>query len=288
MGLLDGRTAIVTGAGRGVGASHARALSREGANVVVNDIGQTDDGEKTAELVARELRDAGGQAVAHTGDISTMAGGRALLDCALESFGSANILVNNAGILRDKSFLKLTEEDWDQVIGVNLKGLFAVTQPVFGWMKENGGGVIVNTSSTSGLLGNSGQANYAASKAGVFGLSNTLAIEGLRFGIRVWTLAPAATSVLTAPYMTEQQKLELDPKHVSEALLYMVSDLSSERTGGCLFASGYGIRELKLVEAEGVDGPGRDNGCDARAIAHSEDRLFRPEPTLTIANFATR
>jgi len=288
MGLLDGKTAIVTGAGRGVGASHARALSREGANVVVNDIGQTDDGEKTAELVARELRDAGGQAAAHTGDISTMAGGRALLDCALESFGSANILVNNAGILRDKSFLKLTEEDWDQVIGVNLKGLFAVTQPVFGWMKENGGGVIVNTSSTSGLLGNSGQANYAASKAGVFGLSNTLAIEGLRFGIRVWTLAPAATSVLTAPYMTEQQKLELDPKHVSEALLYMVSDLSSERTGSCLFASGYGIRELKLVEAEGVDGSGRDNACDARAIARSEDRLFRPEPTLTIANFATR
>jgi len=288
MGLLDGKTAIVTGAGRGVGAAHARALSREGANVVINDIGQSDDGEQTAELVARELREAGGQAVAHTGDISTMVGGRSLLDCALDSFGSANILVNNAGILRDKSFLKLTEEDWDQVIRVNLKGFFAVTQPVFGWMKDNGGGVIVNTTSTSGLVGNLGQANYAASKAGVFGLSNTLAIEGQRFGIRVWTLAPTATSVLTAPYMTEQQKLELDPKHVSEALLYMVSDLSGDRTGTCLFASGYGIRELRVIEAEGIDGPGKDNACDARAIARSEDRLFRPEPKLTIVDFGTR
>jgi NAD(P)-dependent dehydrogenase (short-subunit alcohol dehydrogenase family) len=155
-------------------------------------------------------------------------------------------------------------------------------------MKDNGGGVIVNTSSTSGLVGNVGQANYGASKAGVFGLSNTLAIEGRRFGIRVWTLAPAATSVLTAPYMTDQQKLEFDPKHVSEALLYMVSELSGDRTGACLFASGYGIRELKLVQAEGVEGPGRDSTCDARALARAEDRLFRPEPTLTIGYFATR
>jgi NAD(P)-dependent dehydrogenase (short-subunit alcohol dehydrogenase family) len=286
MALLDGKVAIITGAGRGLGEAHAKRLAAEGAAVVINDIGKDAAGVYAAETAAAAIRAAGGKAVAHTQDISTMAGGESLLKCALDSFGGAHILVNNAGILRDKSFLKQEEEDWDAVLAVNLKSMFAVTKPVFAWMKENGGGVIVNTSSTSGLVGNAGQINYAASKAGVLGFSNVLAIEGAKAGIRVWTLAPAATSALTAPYMTEELKAQLAPEHVAEVVLYMVSELSGKRTGHCLFASGHSIRELKLVAAEGIRGPGYEPGVDARAIAAAEASIFRPETALTIMDFA--
>lgn len=288
VGLLDNKVAVITGAGRGVGKAHARLLAQEGAAVVVNDLGTDENGNLTAETVAQEIRAAGGKAIAHTRDISTVEGGQSLFQSAMDAFGGAHILVNNAGILRDKGFLKIEEADWDSVIKVNLKGMYAVTRPVFAWMKENGGGVIVNTSSTSGLVGNIGQANYAASKAGAFGFSNVLAIEGRKAGIRVWTLAPAATSALTAPYMSDEQKKELAPEHVAQVLLYMVSELSRDRTGHCIFASGYGIRELKLVAAEGIKGSGRDGSIDARAIAAAEDKIFRPEKALTIMDFATR
>jgi NAD(P)-dependent dehydrogenase (short-subunit alcohol dehydrogenase family) len=286
--LLSGKTAIITGAGRGLGEAYARLLAKEGAQVVVNDLGKTAAEESgfLAEHVASTIRAAGGQAIAHTEDISSVAGGRSLCALTLKTFGRADILINNAGILRDKTLLKLEEPDWDDVLRVNLKSLYAVTVPVFEWMKANGGGVIVNTSSLSGLVGNFGQANYATSKAGVLGFSNVLAIEGAKAGIRVWTLAPAATSELTAPLMTEEQKRQLAPEHVAQAVLYMVSELSGKRTGHCLFASGQSIRELKLVAAPGVRGPGYDERVDARAIAAAESKLFVAEPTLTIADFA--
>jgi NAD(P)-dependent dehydrogenase (short-subunit alcohol dehydrogenase family) len=214
-------------------------------------------------------------------------GGRSLLDTALQAFGRADILVNNAGILRDKSLAKMEEADWDRVLQVNLKSLFCTTKPVFAWMKDNGGGVIVNTSSTSGLIGNFGQTNYAASKAGVWGFTNVLALEGARFGIRAWTLAPTATSALTAPLMSEEMQQQLAPEHVAHAALYMVSELSGKRTGHTLFVSGHSIRELKLVSAEGIPGPAYQKGVvTAQAIAAAEDKIFRPEPTLTIMDFA--
>jgi NAD(P)-dependent dehydrogenase (short-subunit alcohol dehydrogenase family) len=286
MALLEGKVAIITGAGRGLGAAHAQLLAKEGAAVVVNDLGRDEAGNFTAEQVAASIREAGGRAAAHTQDVSTLEGGRSLLQTALDQFGGAHILINNAGILRDKSFLKMEEGDWDLVTRVNQKSLYAVTQPVFAWMKENGGGVIVNTASTSGLVGNFGQANYAASKAGVWGFSNVLAIEGAKVGIRVWTLAPAAVSALTAPLMDEASKVQLAPEHVSQVVLYMVSELSGKRTGHCLFASGHSVRELKLVSAEGIAGAGNDPKFDARALAAAEDKVFRPEPALTIMDFA--
>jgi len=286
MGLLDGKVAIITGAGRGVGEAHARKLASEGAAVVVNDVGRNEDGSFTAETVAASIRAGGGKAVANTQDISTAEGGKSQLQSALDNFGRADILVNNAGILRDKSFLKLEEGDWDSVIKVNLKSMFNVTQPVFAWMKEHGGGVIVNTTSTSGIVGNFGQANYAASKGGAWGFTNVLAIEGAKFGIRVWSLAPAAVSALTAPLMDDKMKAILATEHVAEALLYMVSDLSGKRTGHTLFVSGQSIRELKLVSAPGIPGGGMGAKADARAIAAAEDKIFRPEPTLTIMDFA--
>ncbi|MDX1504094.1 MAG: SDR family NAD(P)-dependent oxidoreductase [Spongiibacter sp.] len=286
MALLENKVAIITGAGRGLGEAYARRLAEHGAAVVVNDLGKDENGALIAETVAQSIVAAGGKAAANTADISTMEGGASLLKTALDNFGSADILINNAGILRDKSFLKLTENDWDSVLGVNLKGMFTVTQPVFAWMKENGGGVIVNTSSTSGLVGNFGQLNYAAAKAGVFGMSNVLTIEGAKAGIRVWTLAPAATSALTAPLMNDEQKQLLDPSHVAEAMLYMVSDLSGNKTGHCLFASGQSIRELKLVSAEGIRGRGENADLTAEGIAAAADAIFVDAPTLTIQDFA--
>lgn len=287
MGLLDGKVAIITGAGRGLGEAYARMLAREGAAVVVNDIGKGEDGRLTAESVAASIRDDGGLAASHTDDISSMGGGRSLLKCALDAFGRVDILVNNAGILRDKTLLKLEESDWDLVLKVNLKSMLSVTQPVFAWMKEKGqGGVIVNTSSTSALAGNFGQSNYAASKGGVWGFSNVLAIEGAKFGIRVWTLAPTALSALTAPLMSDEMKQQLAPEHVTHALLYMVSELSGKRTGHTLFVSGHSIRELKLVSAEGIRGAGIDPGLDAHAIAAAEDKIFRSEAAMTIMDFA--
>ena len=286
MALLDGKVALITGAGRGLGEAYARLFAAEGAAVVINDVGRDEAGAYSAEAVAEGIRASGGRAVAHTDDISTVAGGKSLLETALKAFGRADILVNNAGILRDKSLLKLEEADWDLVLQVNLKSMYCTTRPVFAWMKENGGGVIVNTSSTSGLVGNFGQSNYGASKAGVLGFTNVLALEGAKFGIRVWTLAPTALSALTAPLMSEEMKVQLAPEHVAHAALYMVSSLSGQRTGHCLFASGHSIRELKLVAAEGIPGAGYAPGLTAQDIAAAEDKVFRAERSLTIFDFA--
>lgn len=286
MTLLKGKVAIITGAGRGLGAAHARRLAQEGAAIVVNDMGRDERGEYTADSVVASIREAGGQAVAHTQDISTVEGGQSLLDAALAAFGRADILINNAGILRDKSLLKLDESDWDVVLKVNLKSMYAVTRPVFAWMKENGGGVVVNTSSPSGLVGNFGQINYAASKSGAWGFSNVLTIEGAKCGVRVWTLVPTAVSALTAPLMDAAMQAQLAPEHVAEVMVYMVSELSGSRTGHCLFASGHSVRELKLVSAPGIAGAGVDPAFTARSLAAAEEAIYRPEPTLTVMDFA--
>ena len=202
MGLLDGKVAIITGAGGGLGEGYAKLFAREGAAVVVNDLGGPRDGSGSDKSMAQKVVDAikaeGGRAVANGADISTIAGGQSVFDDAIKNFGRADILVNNAGILLDETFAKAKEANWDRVIRVHLKGTFCCTQPVFKWMRENGGGVIVNTSSTSGLIGNFGQTNYGAAKGGIWGLSNVLAIEGRKYNIRIWTLAPGALTRMTA------------------------------------------------------------------------------------------
>ena len=192
MGLLDKKVAIITGAGGGLGEAYAKLFAREGAAVVVNDLGGPRDGSGADKSMAQKVVDAikaeGGNAVANGSDISTLAGGEEVFNDAIKNFGRADILVNNAGILLDETFAKAKEANWDKVIKVHLKGTFCATQPVFKWMRENGGGVIVNTASTSGLIGNFGQTNYGAAKGGIWGLSNVLAIEGRKYNIRIWTL----------------------------------------------------------------------------------------------------
>jgi NAD(P)-dependent dehydrogenase (short-subunit alcohol dehydrogenase family) len=189
MGLLDGKVAIVTGAGGGIGREHALALAREGAAVVVNDRGGARDGSGAghamADQVAAEIRAQGGEALANYADVSHLEGGRNILASALDAFERVDVLVNNAGILRDKSFANMTEELWDAVVAVHLKGTFCVTLPVWQHLKQRGeGGVVINTSSTSGLNGNFGQTNYGAAKAGIAGMTRCLALEGQKYGIR--------------------------------------------------------------------------------------------------------
>ncbi len=273
MNLLDGQVAIITGAGGGLGRSYARLLASEGAAIVVNDMNAD-----AAHKVVTEVSAAGGRAVACVMDVASVTCGEAILKTALEAFGGVDILVNNAGILRDKSFANLSEENWDAVVKVHLKGTYCVTQPVFRWMKEmKRRGVIVNTSSSSGLGGSFGQTNYGAAKAGIWGFSNCLALEGQKYGIRVWTLCPAAATTMTEGLMTPEMVAQWSPDRVAPVVLYMVSRLSGERTNKTLFASGSKVMELKMVASAGVP---NGAGFTAQDLADAAESVFLPEQML--------
>lgn len=270
MSLLDGKVAIITGAGGGLGSGYAKLLASEGASVVVNDFQA-----EAAHAVVSAIEQAGGRAVASVCDVSRMESGDAILKAAIDAFGRVDILVNNAGILRDKGFAGMTEAMWDAVVAVHLKGTFSVTQPVFRWMKEHGrGGVVINTSSASGLGGNIGQTNYGAAKAGIWGFSNCLALEGKRYGIRVWTLVPAANTAMTANLLPPEYQEKWAAEYVAPVVLYMASELSGEKTNRTLFASGSRVMELKLTAATGFS---NGKGVTARDIAASEADIFLPD-----------
>src|SRR5256884_3582985 len=285
MGLLDGKVALITGAGGGLGEAYAKLFAREGAAVVVNDLGGPRDGSGADKSMAQKVVDAiladGGRAVANGADISTIAGGQSVFDDAIKNFGRADILVNNAGILLDQTFAKAKEADWDKAIQVHLKGTFCCTQAVFRWMRDNGGGVIVNTSSTPGLIGNFAQANYGASKGGIWGLSNVLPIEGRKYNIRIWTLAPGALTRMTAdlPRYKENPGAALLPDGIAPARLYIFSDLSGDQTGKVLGVSGpRGVREMRMMEMEGWTPPfagwkAEDIVTHAKEIFFSEEQI---------------
>jgi NAD(P)-dependent dehydrogenase (short-subunit alcohol dehydrogenase family) len=205
--------------------------------------------------------------------------GEALLKAALDNFGQIDILVNNAGILLDKTFANMTEGEWDAVVRVHLKGTFCVTHPVFKWMKESGkGGVIVNTSSTSALYGNFGQTNYGAAKGGIAGFTRVLAIEGRRYGIRVWGLAPGAYTRMTSdlPGSKDGPRPGSLPEQLAPGVLYMVSDLSGDKTGRFMGLFGARINELKIVA---TDGWKPFEGWTAEDLAkHADEVFFAEEP----------
>jgi NAD(P)-dependent dehydrogenase (short-subunit alcohol dehydrogenase family) len=224
---FNDRVAIVTGAGGGLGRTYALDLGARGARVVVNDLGGRPDGtgagHNMADTVVDEIRKAGGEAVANYDSVSTPEGGEAIVKTALDQFGRVDIVINNAGILRDKTFAKLAPEDLEIVLDVHLKGAFFVSQPAFRAMKDQGFGRFVFTASAAGVFGNFGQTNYGAAKMGLVGLSNVLALEGLKYNIRSNVVAPIARTRLTEQLLGPLAET-LDPELVTPLVVYLVSE----------------------------------------------------------------
>jgi NAD(P)-dependent dehydrogenase (short-subunit alcohol dehydrogenase family) len=220
--------AVITGAGGGLGKTYALELARRGASVVVNDLGGSSDGRggssSMADATVKEINEAGGKAVANYDSVATPEGGKAIIQTALDNFGKVDIVVNNAGILRDKSFLKLEPQDLQAILDVHLKGAFFVTQPAFASMKENGYGRIVMASSGAGIFGNFGQTNYGAAKMGLVGLMNVLSVEGAKYNIKVNTIAPIATTRLTESLFGGDFAKALDPAFVTPLVVYLASE----------------------------------------------------------------
>ena len=245
MGNLDNKVAIVTGAGGGLGRAHALLLAREGASVVVNDLGGARDGtgsgQSMADTVVEEIIAAGGKAVPNYGSVTDDAAAQAMVKTAMDSFGRVDILINNAGILRDRSFKNMTDAEWDAVIDVHLRGAYLATKHVWAALLEQGqGGRIIMTSSTSGLIGNFGQTNYGAAKAGLAGFMRVLALEGMKYGITVNVLAPAALSRMTEDLMPDTPELAeaMAPEKVSPTVAWLCTDEANSVTGRQFCVSG--------------------------------------------------
>src|SRR4051794_32054359 len=234
--LLDGKVAIVTGAARGIGREEALLLAKNGAKVVINDLGGHFDGTgadtRPAQLVVEEIKAAGGEAVANYESVADFKAAKRIVQCALDTFGKLNIVVNNAGILRDRMIFNMSEEEWDAVINVHLKGSFACTRAAAPHMRQQKSGRIINITSTSGLIGNYGQANYAAAKMGVVGLTKATALDLGRYGATANCIAPFAWTRMigTIPTETETQKTrveklkKMEPGLIAPLVAFLASD----------------------------------------------------------------
>jgi NAD(P)-dependent dehydrogenase (short-subunit alcohol dehydrogenase family)/acyl dehydratase/putative sterol carrier protein len=252
---FDNRVAIVTGAGAGLGRVYAMELARRGARVVVNDLGGARDGSgggsaSPADRVVAEIKAAGGEAVASYDNVATTDGGANIVQTALDAFGTVDIVINNAGILRDKTFLKMEPENWHAVLGVHLNGAYNVTRPAFAVMKEKGYGRVLLTTSAAGLYGNFGQTNYTAAKMGLVGLMNTLKLEGAKHNVKVNTIAPVAASRLTEDVLPPDFLDKLSPDLVAPLALYLVSEQCP--VSGHIYNAGMGSFNRAAI----VTGPG--------------------------------
>ena len=252
MGICDGRVAIVTGAGRGIGREHALLLAAQGASIVVNDLGGSRDGSGgdagPAQEVVDEIVAAGGQAVANTDDVSDFAGAEKLVGTGIEAFGKVDVLINNAGILRDRMLVNMTEAEWDSVIKVHLKGTFAPSHFVANHFRDRSkageqvDGRIINTTSPSGIYGNVGQTNYGTAKAGIASFTIIAAKELGRYGVTVNAIAPAALTRMTEDLgtgqLTDEAKEEMSPRHIAPIVCWLASPLSAGVTGRVFDVSG--------------------------------------------------
>ncbi|WP_374319569.1 SDR family NAD(P)-dependent oxidoreductase [Aquabacterium sp.] len=260
---FDGRVAIVTGAGGGLGRCHALQLAARGAKVLVNDLGAARDGSggssAAAEAVVAEIRAAGGQAIANGGSVTDPVAVQAMVDQAMTEWGRVDILVNNAGILRDKSFSKMELDDFRLLVDVHLMGAVYGTKAVWEIMKSQGFGRIVFTTSSSGLFGNFGQANYGAAKMALVGLMQTLALEGEKYNVRVNCLAPTAATRMTSDIMPPQVLELLTPESVTPGLLYLASDEAPTRAILCAGAGVFAASHITLTNGvligNGPDAP---------------------------------
>ncbi len=274
---FDGRVAIITGAGGGLGRSHALTLASRGAKVLVNDLGGALDGSgssaSAAQRVVDEIVAAGGVAAPNHDSVATWRGGEAIVQSALDAFGRVDVLINNAGILRDKAFHKMDAEMIDQVIDVHLKGALYLCQPAFTLMREQGYGRIVNTSSASGLFGNFGQANYGAAKAGLAGLTRVLALEGEEHGITVNAIAPIAHTRMTEGILGELAS-KVSPASVSPLVAYLTNEECTVN-GNIYSVAGGRIARIFVGETYGV--VLKDNTPEA--IANQISRIDELDPT---------
>lgn len=284
---LDGRVAIITGAGSGIGRAHALELGRRGAKVVVNDLGAALDGSgnstSPANAVVTEIKNAGGEAVANYDTVATTQGAENIVKTAVDNFGKADIVVNNAGIVRDKGFAKMMEEDWDWVQSVHLKGSYNVTRAAWPVMKENNYGRIVFTSSGVGLYGNFGQANYAAAKMGMIGLMNTLRIEGAKNNILVNAIAPNAASRMTKNVMPPPLYDHLKPEYISPLVAYLCSEQCGE--SGMIFnCMGGWYSRTAIMCSDGVILGQDKKEVTAEEIMENWDRIIAMENKKTVGS----
>ena len=281
----DGQVAIVTGAGNGLGRSHAIQLAARGAKVVVNDLGGTVDGSgggsTASQAVVAEIEAAGGEAMAHGANVADFEQVQDMVVKTMERWGRVDVLVNNAGILRDKSFGKGSLEDFKLVLDVHLMGSVNCTKAVWEIMREQNYGRIVVTTSSSGLYGNFGQSNYGSAKMGVIGMMNTLAQEGAKNNIKVNALAPTAGTRMTEGLIPDQAFALMTPETVTPAVLYLVSQDAPTRTILAAGAGGYAV--AKIVETDGIYLDDADQMPEA--IAEHWDAIANSEPKQLQAGF---
>ena len=250
---FDGKVAIITGAGGGLGRQHALLMASRGALLVINDLGGSVDGtgsdKGAAERMVDEIRALGGEAVADTNTVATSAGGTAIVQSAIDAFGRIDIVVNNAGILRDKAFHNMGPDLFDPVLDVHLRGAYNVTQPAWVHMRAQGYGRVISTSSAAGVFGNFGQANYGAAKMGLVGFTRVLAIEGARFNIKANAIAPLALTRMTEDILGAFGD-KLDPSLISPLVTYLASE-ACEPTGRLFSVGGGRVAEVFLGETPG-------------------------------------
>jgi NAD(P)-dependent dehydrogenase (short-subunit alcohol dehydrogenase family) len=288
---FDNRVAIITGAGGGLGRAYALELAGRGAKVVVNDLGGSLDGSDkgtvtAADRVVNEIRAIGAEAVANYDTVTTPQGGENIIRAALESFGRVDILINNAGILRDKSFLKLEPENWQAVLAVHLDGAFHVTQPVFREMRAKGYGRIIMTTSAAGLYGNFGQANYSAAKMAQVGLMNTLKLEGQKYNITVNTVAPAAGTRMTEDILPPEVFKKMKPELVAPLVLYLCSEECLE-TGAIFNAGMGGFNRAAVLTGPGIQLGSPENPPTIEQIQDNWEQINSLEGAKPISDAVT-
>lgn len=277
---FDGRVAVITGAGHGLGRSHALSLAERGAKVVVNDLGGALDGTGAstgpAADVVELIRKNGGEATASTDNVATPEGAQAIVRTAIDTYGRLDIVVNNAGILRDKSFGKISVEEFDQVLAVHVRGSFLVSRAAFPYLKEQGYGRIINTSSPAGLFGNFGQANYSTAKMGLVGLTKTLGIEGARAGIKANAIAPIAWTRMTEEILPAEFEARFTVERISALVTFLAHEACE--TSGEVFSVGGG-RIARVFVAEG---PGwRQDDHTVEDIRDNWEAILAEQPYLT-------